>query len=584
MLAVALLDGLVMMSDHASTSDASATSAPGMARSRSSPCRGASRTATIASGTRSALYAARLCVERPLLGIDRRNEVACQKAAHSIGIAPELVYHEDGVLISRYVSGRTLAAEDVRDPAFLPRLAAVLRRLHGSWDRLTGPFLYFCTFQTVRAYATTAHRLGARLPGDVDECLEDARRLSRQLAPFVPVLCHNDLLASNIIADDGRVWLVDWEYAGMGHPLFDLACASANCDFSDSQEAALLAGYRGSVDASRPARIAHPQDDGAPPRGALVRHPDDRVGHRFRLFPVCRRQFRGLPAGEEETRDRAGRGRIPLIERLGIVPSVRRIGRSAGSLGADGADPRERGAVRRRARRGRPARRRRRPPPRRRRPAFASRSARAVARTCSAAARAARAVSTADSALSTSASARWRALTAARCSRLAAASASLRRARSARAARSAAALRRGSSGAGVAAGDGRAGDGLLGRRLLRRRPRRAAGRLEAAEQVLRRRVAGTQDADEQLLDRDVVRRHLGQSGVDLTGRRLPAGAAERGLGETHEVGAALAQVLQRGPDVGAVAALDGRRLRLANLRRGAREAGDDRARPRRRRR
>ena len=32
------------------------------------------------------LYAARLCVERPLLGIDRRNEVACQKAAHSIGI------------------------------------------------------------------------------------------------------------------------------------------------------------------------------------------------------------------------------------------------------------------------------------------------------------------------------------------------------------------------------------------------------------------------------------------------------------------------------------------------------------------
>jgi len=195
------------------------------------------------------LYAARLCVERPLLGIDRRNEVACQKAAHSIGIAPELVHHEDGVLISRYVSGRTLAAEDVRDPAFLPRLAAVLQRLHGSWDRLTGAFLYFCAFQTVRTYAATAVRLGARLPGDIDGCLDDARELSRQLAPFQPALCHNDLLASNIIADDGRVWLVDWEYAGMGHPLFDLACVSANCAFSESHEAALLAGYRGSVDA-----------------------------------------------------------------------------------------------------------------------------------------------------------------------------------------------------------------------------------------------------------------------------------------------------------------------------------------------
>ncbi len=195
-------------------------------------------------------YAARLCVERPLLGIDRRNEVACQKAAHSMGIAPEVVHHEDGVLISRYVSGRTLAAADVRDLGFLPRLAEVLRRLHGSWDRLTGAFLYFCAFQTVRSYAQTAFHLGARLPADIDECLEDARRLSRQLAPFVPVLCHNDLLASNIIADDGRVWLVDWEYAGMGHPLFDLACASSNCAFSASHEAALLAGYRGSVVAS----------------------------------------------------------------------------------------------------------------------------------------------------------------------------------------------------------------------------------------------------------------------------------------------------------------------------------------------
>jgi thiamine kinase-like enzyme len=193
-------------------------------------------------------YAARLCVERPLLGIDRRNEVVCQKAAHACGIAPEPVHHEDGVLISRYLPGRTLTAADVRDPAFVPRLIEVLRRLHGSWDRLTGEFLYFCPFQASRSYAKTARRLGARLPGDIDGLLEDAGRLSRRMAPFVPVLCHNDLLASNIIADDERVWLVDWEYAGIGHPLFDLAGVAANCDFSESLEVDLLAEYRGSLD------------------------------------------------------------------------------------------------------------------------------------------------------------------------------------------------------------------------------------------------------------------------------------------------------------------------------------------------
>jgi thiamine kinase-like enzyme len=193
-------------------------------------------------------YVTRLCVDKALLGIDRRNEVVCHRAAHACGIAPELVHQEDGVLVTQFVSGRTLAPEDVRAPDFIPRLVAVLRRLHESWDALNGEILYFSPFQTARTYARTAVELNARLPGDIDRLLEDAARLSRQLGPFVPVLCHNDLLASNIIDATDRVWLVDWEYGGMGHPLFDLAGVCANCSFSESEELALLGEYRGSVD------------------------------------------------------------------------------------------------------------------------------------------------------------------------------------------------------------------------------------------------------------------------------------------------------------------------------------------------
>ncbi len=35
--------------------------------------------------------------------------------------------------------------------------------------------------------------------------------------------CHNDLLAANFIRGGDRLWIVDWEYAGMGDPAFDLA-------------------------------------------------------------------------------------------------------------------------------------------------------------------------------------------------------------------------------------------------------------------------------------------------------------------------------------------------------------------------
>lgn len=188
-------------------------------------------------------YVARICEDRSILGIDRRNEVVCQRAAHAFGIAPEVVHHEGGILVTRFVPGRTLETPDVGDPSNLPRIAAVLRRLHDSWDRVTGEALYFSAFQAIRTYAWTALRFGAALPDDIDELLEDARAHSQMLGPFIPVLCHNDLLAGNIIADEHNVWLVDWEYAGIGHPLFDLAGLSANCALTEAQDIALLAAY-----------------------------------------------------------------------------------------------------------------------------------------------------------------------------------------------------------------------------------------------------------------------------------------------------------------------------------------------------
>jgi thiamine kinase-like enzyme len=195
------------------------------------------------------VYVARLCEELPLLGIGRRNEVVCQQAAAVWGLAPEVVHHEPGLLVSRFVEGRTLAAADIREPATLVRLSASLRRLHQSWDTMTGEVLYFCPFQVVRTYARTAARLGAELPVEIDDLLEDARSLSRRIAPFRPVLCHNDLLPANLIDDGHRLWLVDWEYAGIGHPLFDLANLSANAALDDEQESALLTAYRGQSDA-----------------------------------------------------------------------------------------------------------------------------------------------------------------------------------------------------------------------------------------------------------------------------------------------------------------------------------------------
>ncbi len=190
-------------------------------------------------------FVARLGEERPLLGIDRRNEVVCHRAASGLGVAPEVIHSERGLLVTHFVAGRTLTPADVRGPDYIVRIAALLRRLHDSWNRLTGEMLYFCPFQTVRTYAATAARIGAQLPSDIAEMLADAALLSRRITPFRPALCHNDLLAANLIDSGGWLWLVDWEYAGIGHPSCDLANLSANARFATGQDRDLLAAYHG---------------------------------------------------------------------------------------------------------------------------------------------------------------------------------------------------------------------------------------------------------------------------------------------------------------------------------------------------
>ncbi len=190
-------------------------------------------------------YVARIGDDLLVLGVDRRNERLCHRSAHALGIAPEIVYSEDGVLVSRYIQGRTLDPSGVREPGFAIRLARTLRQLHEGWDRLSGELLYFSPFQANRTYVATSRRLGAELPSDIDAWIEEMRKFSRRLSPFTPTLCHNDMLPANILDDGDRLWIVDWEYAGIGHPLFDLAGVSANCAFSEEQDVEFLSSYRG---------------------------------------------------------------------------------------------------------------------------------------------------------------------------------------------------------------------------------------------------------------------------------------------------------------------------------------------------
>jgi thiamine kinase-like enzyme len=180
-----------------------------------------------------------------LLGIDRVAEREATAAAARAGVGPEVVAFmtDPPCLVTRFLPGRLVSAEELREPRLLERVAAALHAFH------SGPPLpsTFDAFAIVDAYQATARAHGARIPDRFGELIAGAHAIRAALRgpEHAPVPCHNDLLTANFIRDDERIRIVDWEYAGMGDRYFDLGNLSVNNGFAEADDERLLAAYWG---------------------------------------------------------------------------------------------------------------------------------------------------------------------------------------------------------------------------------------------------------------------------------------------------------------------------------------------------
>ena len=192
-------------------------------------------------------YVVRIGEDIPVHGVYRVNELATALAAHAAGISPEIVHAEPGALVMRWVDGRTLEPEDIRDPDCLRRVLDTVMRCHRDIpSHFRGATPIFWVFQVVRGYARTLREGGSRMEERLDELLERSAHLESVVGPVEIVFGHNDLLAANFIDDGDRIWLIDWEYAGFNSPLFDLGGLAANNDLDAKAESWLLERYFGS--------------------------------------------------------------------------------------------------------------------------------------------------------------------------------------------------------------------------------------------------------------------------------------------------------------------------------------------------
>ena len=190
-----------------------------------------------------------------LLGISREVEHAATVAAAGVGVGPEVTafIRPEGYLVTRFIIGSPVSDDEVHRPETLRRVADSLRRIHD------GPAIpgLFVPLRIVEAYRALALARSVRIPPEYEVAAATGRRIELALLsnPIELRPCHNDLLNANFIDDGARIRIIDWEYAGMGDPFFDLGNFSINHELTGDEDELLLAAYDGEIRRDRLARL-----------------------------------------------------------------------------------------------------------------------------------------------------------------------------------------------------------------------------------------------------------------------------------------------------------------------------------------
>ncbi|GGN33707.1 MULTISPECIES: choline/ethanolamine kinase family protein [Marinomonas] len=180
--------------------------------------------------------------------IDRQNEMIVLQSAVQAGISPPVLWHdEQGAFACQFVAQPSLDWNVKHSNNSIARIANALVHAHN----LPAIKRSFCIYHLIEHYLQSiASLMSTHI--DLQEELVYLRELFLNLprvSPHYPsVVCHNDLNPKNILMDDSRIWLIDWEYAGMGDPLFDLAVVARSHNLTREQQEHLLHMYDGTLE------------------------------------------------------------------------------------------------------------------------------------------------------------------------------------------------------------------------------------------------------------------------------------------------------------------------------------------------
>ena len=149
------------------------------------------------------------------LGIDRQREAEILGLLQSTGLVPKVYFINDEVLVSEFIEGECLNNKSLRNTHIMESLSAALRLVQSVKmpDERPRNYLEYCQNYLARLNSDV-------VSASVKEQIETAA-LEVDTEDWEPVICHHDMVPENIIVNGRGLFIIDWEYAALGHPRLD---------------------------------------------------------------------------------------------------------------------------------------------------------------------------------------------------------------------------------------------------------------------------------------------------------------------------------------------------------------------------
>jgi len=195
----------------------------------------------------SAEYVVRIPGEGTEEMIVRSDEMISTRLACELGIDADLLYFDKmGAKVTRYIPNAvTMCAETLHEPERIEKVARIFKQLHSCGADTKVPFE---VFDMAASYEKIIEDKQVSMFADYAEIKAEVMQIKAEIdAAFEikKVPCHNDPLCENWVEGDGRMYLIDWEYAGMNDGMWDLADVSIEAGYDGICDRLLLCTYLG---------------------------------------------------------------------------------------------------------------------------------------------------------------------------------------------------------------------------------------------------------------------------------------------------------------------------------------------------